>query len=137
MGGVLLTCLRGGGITCPGGPGVFYPQWGGSVKVLTCPGGRGGGSDSMCVLGVEGSGEKMRAPEDNFWNSPKTVHCFICPRIASKRGEKNCPPPKQAASPHHFRISDAKPSPFFFGGGADSWPVYFTSAAKCFAFWTG
>ena len=27
--GVLLMCPRGGGVTCPGGQGVFDPQWGG------------------------------------------------------------------------------------------------------------
>ena len=36
-----------------------------------CPGGQGG-SDSMCVLGVEGSEKKCAPPQDNFWNSPKT-----------------------------------------------------------------
>ena len=37
-----------------------------------CPGGSGG-SDSMCVLRVEGSEKNVALPppEDNFWNSPK------------------------------------------------------------------
>ena len=43
----------------------------GLIKALMYPGGRGGGSDSMCILGVEGSEKKCRSPEDNFWNSPK------------------------------------------------------------------
>ena len=34
-----------------------------------CPGGWGG-SDSMCVLGVEESEKKCTPPKDNFWNSP-------------------------------------------------------------------
>ena len=33
-----------------------------------------GGSDSMFVLGVEGSEKKCPPPEDNFWNSPNTKH---------------------------------------------------------------
>ena len=33
----------GGGcmVTCPGGQGIFDPQWAGLLKALTCPGGRG------------------------------------------------------------------------------------------------
>ena len=63
---------RGGGGNCPGGQGVYLIHSGGGlIKALTCPGGRGG-SDSMFVLGMEGS-EKNCAPpmQDNFWNSPK------------------------------------------------------------------
>ena len=29
-----------------------------------------GGSDSLCVLGVEGSEKNVAPPKDNFWNSP-------------------------------------------------------------------
>ena len=40
----MTMCPRGGGgggVTCPGGQGIFDPQWGGLIKALTCPGGRG------------------------------------------------------------------------------------------------
>ena len=33
--------MGGGEVTCPGGQGVFDPQWGRLIKALTCPGGRG------------------------------------------------------------------------------------------------
>ena len=56
----------------------------GLIKAITCPGVRGSGSqnclegpggghsDSISVLGVEGSEKKCDppSPEDNFWNSP-------------------------------------------------------------------
>ena len=53
-------------LTCPGG---------GESGSQNCPEGRGG-SDSMCVLGVEGS-EKKVSPEDNFWNSPNDIPCQV------------------------------------------------------------
>ena len=40
--GCFVDMSGGWGVTCPGGQGVFDPQWGGLIKVLRCPGGRGG-----------------------------------------------------------------------------------------------
>ena len=61
----------GWGVTFPGVKAYLIHSGAGLIKALTCPGGRGGGSDSMCVLGVEGSEKNaVHSPEDNFWNSP-------------------------------------------------------------------
>ena len=63
---VLLTmCPRGGGwrgnLTCPGGQGIFDPQWGGLIKALTCPGGRG--ALTTCVSwGWRGLKKKVAPP---------------------------------------------------------------------------
>ena len=69
--GVLLTTCPRGGTLVLGVKAYLIHSGAGLIKALTCPEGRGG-SDSMCVLGVEGSEKNCGppSPEDNFWNSP-------------------------------------------------------------------
>ena len=62
---------EGWGVTFPGGQGIFDPWWGGLIKALTCPGHRGA-LTPMCVLRMKAY-EKKCIPQDNFWNSPKSL----------------------------------------------------------------
>ena len=69
--GVLSTCPRGGGNLSWGSRRIWSRVGRVTFKITYVSWGSGG-SDSICVLGVEGPEKKMRTTprEDNFWNSP-------------------------------------------------------------------
>ena len=98
----------------PGGVGRkhFFVRWGEGVLLTVCPRGGGwkgnlswgsrhiwsivgrswgsGGSDSLCVLGVEGSEKKCGPPpppQDKFWNSPKWSAGII---LLIEKGTNSC-----------------------------------------------
>ena len=73
----------------------------------------------MCVLGVEGSEKKSAPPQDNFWNSPKTLHKntsfreFISekPRIRSSAKKKTQTNKKIPYHPITYSMGEEKPLP--------------------------
>ena len=72
--GVSLTmCPRSGGVNLSWGSRRIWSIVGRGGSWSTCMSWGLGGSDSMRVLGVEGSQKKCGPPppEDNFWNSPQ------------------------------------------------------------------